>query len=111
MDILKGQLDIFSLNLEYKEEIQINFTTEQTKTIEELKKKVDFIEISLYASYLVIFIAKEETDILIEPQGSKGDSYKIKGEYRSYFIRKDGSIDSYSLGKVKWDNPIKMIIK
>ncbi|AQM61302.1 hypothetical protein [Clostridium baratii] len=104
--MIDGQVSIF--DLEEDEIIQIEFTKEQQDTIEKLKEK-NWIEYSLYDNGMVIFILKEQVNINVIPQGNVEQEYKIRDNYKSYFIKENGEIDCYGLGITRWNDPIKVI--
>ncbi|BDS17330.1 hypothetical protein JUM001_15640 [Clostridium perfringens] len=105
---IEGQASIFDLVQEPKEEIKIDFTIEQLKTIENLKK--EWIEYSLYKDGTVIFITKEDK-IKVIPQEDINKAFYIKDRYRSYFIKKNGEVDVIGIGITRWKNPVKTIVK
>lgn len=104
--MIDGQVSIF--DLEEDEIIQTEFTKEQQDTIEKLKEK-NWIEYSLYDNGMVIFILKEQVNINVIPQGNVEQEYKIRDNYKSYFIKENGEIDCYGLGITRWNDPIKTI--
>lgn len=99
---IEGQASIFDVVQEPKEEIKIDFTREQLETIENLKEK-EWIEYSLYKSGTVIFITKED--------GFISEAIYIKDSHRSYFIKKNGEVNTIGIGITKWENPVKTITK
>ncbi|MDU1053337.1 hypothetical protein [Clostridium baratii] len=104
--MIDGQVSIF--DLEEDEMIQTEFTKEQQDTIEKLKEK-NWIEYSLYNNGMAIFILKEQVNINVIPQGNVEQEYKIRDNYKSYFIKENGEIDCYGLGITRWNDPIKTI--
>lgn len=58
---------------------------------------------------MVIFILKEQVNINVIPQGNVEQEYKIRDNYKSYFIKENGEIDCYGLGITRWNDPIKVI--
>lgn len=89
-EILKGQMSIF--DIEKDEERNLDFTKEQQKTIEKLKKK-NWVEYSLYDNGMAIVIVKEPVNINVVPLENMERKYTIKDNYKSYFIKENGEID------------------
>lgn len=110
MEILKGQVSIFDLTQDHEKENKVGFTKEQLEVIEKLKRKTDWIEYNLYESGKVLFIEKKDINSKVVPMGDEEKTFYLRAQYLTHCIDREAKIICW-LGKDKWDNPVKSIVR